>query len=175
MLCETAERLAVDVPDITLRRALVESFAVHARNLHHFLWGPGADSDNVLAKDYFRGTGWSTPEPEPLHGLRKEVSRYIAHISYRRPPHGMEKRWPLTIANEIYQCMQRWRGEVAVCLLSPAWSEQLTITLANIDASPSTGTTAMVNWQRAPSTTEASLLFVEEGWLGGTITKREER
>jgi hypothetical protein len=62
MLVEAAKRLDPEPDDYPMKCALLESFTVHARNLHHFLWPQNEGPDNVLAYDYFDGP-WEAPSP----------------------------------------------------------------------------------------------------------------
>jgi len=68
----------------TLHNALVESFAIHLRNMLDFLWPdkPKRKSDWVIAADFFPSpSDWSRPTPQsklhtpPMHVLRLTVPR----------------------------------------------------------------------------------------------------
>lgn len=70
---------------------LLESFTIHARNLHTFLFRSrgdrGVQKDDALAEDYFSNDEWSHLRPrkeDTLAPLSKRVAKEIAHISYSR-------------------------------------------------------------------------------------------
>jgi hypothetical protein len=99
----------------TIRCALVESFTVHARALHHFLWPQGRLEDrDVLAQDYFTAGTWTRPAHPPLlEDLRDQVATFIVHISYDRPNPGGEKQWPVVaMALEFDDLMAKFQKDV---------------------------------------------------------------
>lgn len=89
MLIATAQGLASGVAaGSAIGNALVESFALHARNLIDFLWPEGAKTDHVMAEDYFEDPStWKKLRP-PLSTLLKDsrirAHKEIAHLSYDR-------------------------------------------------------------------------------------------
>jgi len=71
-----------------LNNSIVESFAIHTRNLIDFLWPVKPKNDHVIAEDYFCKEGqWEnirTPIPDILSKARIRAHKEIAHISYDR-------------------------------------------------------------------------------------------
>lgn len=67
--------------------AIMDSFLIHARNLNHFLYGPGTvRPDDVIAEDFFPS---AAPWQKPMDGqlTKKEINDInwqLAHLSYRR-------------------------------------------------------------------------------------------
>jgi hypothetical protein len=138
MLHKTHEMLASLLPAWNdpnryyLRCALSESHTIHARALLHFLWPEGRiDDDDVLAKDYLPGGTWTVPGhptcPTSLADVRPDVNSQIAHITYRRPDPGSEKKWPVSaITIELDAHLRTWERAVRgsdPSLLDPVWPE----------------------------------------------------
>ncbi len=75
--------------------AVLESFAVHLRNLIEFLYGPRKFENNAIAEDFFadpaRWRALSGTKPEDLDRAQKQGHKQIAHISFERV--GADKRW----------------------------------------------------------------------------------
>jgi hypothetical protein len=71
-----------------LNNSVVESFAIHSRNLIDFLWPEKPKNDHVIAEDYFcNSEEWEkikTPLPDILKKARIRAHKEIAHISYDR-------------------------------------------------------------------------------------------
>lgn len=129
MLLGIPLRMARRPEDVT-KWALLESFLIHARALHHFLWPAGRkDDDDVLARDFFGGT-WPNAPAEPTSAamvkLRDDANKYIAHVSYRRPDPGGEKEWDITgIADEFRASFDCFRADVPSTLLDDRWRKVL--------------------------------------------------
>jgi hypothetical protein len=71
-----------------MHNALVESFAIHLRNLADFLWPGNPDNDWVVAPDYFDDPkewqdSWK-PIPTRLRTARIRAAKEIAHLTYGR-------------------------------------------------------------------------------------------
>jgi hypothetical protein len=89
-----------DVPTFladTAQNAFVESFTIHVRGLHDFLFATPRD-DDASAADWFPGAEaeWLEargPEPEVLRTARRRTGKEIAHITYARLE-GDGKLWP---------------------------------------------------------------------------------
>jgi hypothetical protein len=79
---------------LAVRNAMVESFAVRARLLIDFLYGPNyTRSDDTLAEHYIAGK-WHLPDlPEALQDVRAKVDKGVAHLTYHRPLEEARKGW----------------------------------------------------------------------------------
>src|SRR5947209_2707252 len=67
--------------------ALIESCALHARALIHFLWREGAHKEDGFAADYFEPGRWAAlrpPKESTIIGVDDRVGGEIAHLSYKR-------------------------------------------------------------------------------------------
>ncbi len=93
-----------------VENALIESFALHARNLIDFFWPDGAKTDHVLATDFFDDKSvWEdrrSPLPPILCDARRRAHKEIAHLSYDRLRVAPESRgWNFKdIASELHRC-----------------------------------------------------------------------
>jgi hypothetical protein len=70
----------------TLRNALMESWALHLRNLLSFLYDRRAGKGDVVAAD-FVGSGWAAkrgPKPDVLKLAHAKASKEMAHMSWLR-------------------------------------------------------------------------------------------
>lgn len=71
-----------------ITNALVESFAIHTRNLIEFLWPDKPKNDHIIANDFFKDLNtWDGLQPEIpvlLKQSRIRAHKEIAHISYDR-------------------------------------------------------------------------------------------
>jgi hypothetical protein len=95
MLVELAKLLRSDkLPDVT-GNAYLESFAIHARALHDFLYPDAASvSTDVLARDYLMSDDWGGKRP--TYGLKYRVNKEVAHLTYNRLEVTPEaKLWPV--------------------------------------------------------------------------------
>ena len=74
--------------DRFLRNAIVESFAIHTRNLIHCFYPKKPHPDDVIANHFFDPPDrWDNlrPQPDPsLGAIYKRVSREVAHLSFKR-------------------------------------------------------------------------------------------
>lgn len=104
-----------------MKSALLESFLLHARNLHQFLTRRRCDLkrfevSDVLAEDYFDvSTEWTVPNT--LNFLDKNwtrLNRSLAHLTYDRIDYQQSKNWVLmdTVVRELTQA---WDAFIA-CL-----------------------------------------------------------
>jgi hypothetical protein len=89
-----------------LTNSLVESFAIHARNLIDFLWPEKPNRDHIIANDFFSDLEkWNhlrVDIPDILKKARIRAHKEIAHISYDRlrvKPE--EKPWDYTLITKI--------------------------------------------------------------------------
>lgn len=89
MLQDTIKFLGKENIPTPVEYALLESFAIHARVLIHFLYPSGKiDKDDVLAWDFFQRMGgkpqdWPD-EPVSFKTARTRVNKEIAHLTYHR-------------------------------------------------------------------------------------------
>lgn len=87
--------------------ALVESFAVHTRNLIDFFWRDSKDSDDVVAGDFFtEPEHWITNRPQIsslLQQAKKQAHKQVAHLTYTRIDIDLQdKQWHfIEIATEL--------------------------------------------------------------------------
>lgn len=74
------------VPLLTVRQALIDSMAIHARTLIHFAYPDGqVHTDDVLAEDFLPDWDAKRPLwPDALADVRSRVATEVAHLSYRR-------------------------------------------------------------------------------------------
>jgi hypothetical protein len=68
--------------------ALLESFAIHVRNLVDFLWPEKPKNDHVVAADFFSSPqDWTKNVPAIPHQLRAariRAAKEVAHLTYAR-------------------------------------------------------------------------------------------
>jgi hypothetical protein len=93
-----------------LNNSLIESFAIHVRNLIDFLWPVKPSNDHVISNDFFGNNEWITIRPEIpviLKKARIRANKEISHISYDRLKVKPEnKPWDfISITNEISSVM----------------------------------------------------------------------
>jgi hypothetical protein len=84
---------------VVLRNVLVESFAIHLRNLVDFLYpGPNIKSTDVLADDFFPHGKRPVAFPSLPHDLetaRKHAHKQVSHLTTGRLNEGDPgKNWP---------------------------------------------------------------------------------
>jgi hypothetical protein len=108
MLHAAAQGLASQVlAPSPAHNALIESFAIHARNLIDFFWLDSDKSDDVLAADFFTESDRRTttrPQISPLlTQTRKRANKLVAHLTYTRIEiDPRDKQWPfIDIATEL--------------------------------------------------------------------------
>jgi hypothetical protein len=82
-----------------MRMAILESFAVHVRNLIDFFWPAKTFDTDVLAEDFFPGNGLpkSFSLTTALDNARIRANKQVSHLTTERiagePP---EKNWPVS-------------------------------------------------------------------------------
>jgi hypothetical protein len=116
-------RLLASPPDepIPTRNALLESFALHFRNLVAFFW----PASEPLPKDVLVGhlaPGWQPQEPGDLRKLTRRVSREVAHLTTYRlsGPHELKRWQPAQCIAAILPALEALIGQPqAVDRLSP--------------------------------------------------------
>jgi hypothetical protein len=100
MLYATCSMIGAQGSELRIN-AMLESFALHARSLRHFLEPQGAQPDDVLAEHFFDSPAeWIKargPMPQSLDRLRFRVGKEIAHLTYHRAGVLPEaKVWPMS-------------------------------------------------------------------------------
>jgi hypothetical protein len=137
--------------------AIVESFAIHTRNLIDFFYpGPGRKQDDVLANHYFENQVRPSSFPQissVLGDARERAHKEISHLTARRKSgKSADKDWPIAgLESEIRQLLLTFAREAAPTKLTPDLGQLLRTTpLAvrvvpgPIDASTSSGPTSTV-------------------------------
>lgn len=87
-MVDCAVRLMAGQPDVILRNALIESFAIHCRALCHFFFAghhgfPNLRNDDWGAEDYIQN--WTPPKPSPdLIEAKEKANKHVAHITDER-------------------------------------------------------------------------------------------
>jgi hypothetical protein len=135
--------------------ALLESFAIHLRNLIEFLYTSPNDAraDDVVAADFYDPLGgWKPGVPSAsLSAARERANKEVSHITYKRKA-GMapDKPWPVAdLFKEILPIAQGFVAGASGKKLHPCvvtWSKSdptAMLTLA-VSASTSTSNTAVV-------------------------------
>jgi len=108
------------------RNAAIESFAIHARNLIHFLYADRPKSDEVTASKYFMGrVKWEDVRPvisDILKSAWGRADREIAHLTFERQKVTLAKKgWPVAeIHRDIFSVLGLFLLRVPDSLLSPA-------------------------------------------------------
>lgn len=112
-------------PDrVRLNSALVESMAVHARNLIDFLYLDGRDSTDVVAADFVSGTPWATirpPETMLIKDAKRRANKEIAHLTTQRIPGAPpEKDWDFRgLASDLRLVLKLFVSKADPARLSP--------------------------------------------------------
>lgn len=110
----------------TITNVLVESFAIHLRNLITFFYGDSKKywPTDVLAIDYFEDGGWSKlrpPKSEMLARAETRAHKQIAHLTTERYA-GLheEKKWHiLSLSEEVKIITRIFIGGAAESRLAP--------------------------------------------------------
>jgi hypothetical protein len=102
--CQLAARQAErDEP----KNALLESFAIHVRNLRNFFFKKQSSrlKDEILAIDYL--DNWNPPKSEYLGRIEGKINEEISHLSYKRIEISLEaKNWNVDlIVAELEQAL----------------------------------------------------------------------
>jgi hypothetical protein len=132
MLLGSAQALASETTgEGTLRNALVESFAIHCRNMLDFLWPdkPKRKGDCVIAADFFPSpSDWEKLRPEISQLLldsRVRAAKEIAQLTYARlAVDPDQKDWDVRqIANELTRVVEKFIRYVPMQFLGPKCTE----------------------------------------------------
>jgi len=118
MLFRTSDQLTAELhadfaPPHEVAMALIESFAIHARALIHFLWRDRGHPEDGFAAEYFVPGGWAELRPDKeatIRGIDDRVGAEIAHISYKRIRVTDDERWWRygQIAASIGRCLREF-------------------------------------------------------------------
>jgi hypothetical protein len=90
-----------DSNEITIKNALVESFATHLRNLLLFLYPYGGEKSDVISDLFFSNPilDWKQKRrPESVFGfrdLRQRASQEVSHLTVFRRSADKDKQWQL--------------------------------------------------------------------------------
>ncbi|MBI3476089.1 MAG: hypothetical protein HY010_10180 [Acidobacteria bacterium] len=93
------------------RCALIESFAIHLRNLFEFFYHQSPRDTDVVAADYFDDpASWNgTPSPV-LVAARKRADKEVSHLTLQRKDAAdLDKNWPIgAYFNEMRSTVQEF-------------------------------------------------------------------
>lgn len=106
-------------PDPIVESALIESFAVHARNLLSFFYDEPRKEDDAVAGDFV--SGWQAPGlPADLRDLAVQVNKQIAHLTYTRARlTEQQQRWYVAkIGRALAEIMDEFVDQAPAELLS---------------------------------------------------------
>ena len=143
-----------------LLSALLESLAIHLRNLIDFFYTEPADArnDDVVAGDFFAAPNTWTPGimPKSLQEARERANKEVSHITYKRKAAAdPTKPWPVAdLFKEIHTVAQKFATEASGKKLHPKVIEWL-----KGDAQK----TAAVLVTAAASTSNTAASFVSSG------------
>jgi hypothetical protein len=107
-----------------LSYALIESFAVHLRNVINFLFDPPKRPDDVVAADFFDPNVWQGLLPamsSTIQFARVRANKEIAHLTtVRIPGSPPQKTWDFrALADEIRPLMRLVAENALATRLSP--------------------------------------------------------
>jgi len=112
----------------TITNVLVESFAIHLRNLITFFYGDSKRyrPTDVLAIDYFDDGRWNNlrpPKSELITRAEDQASKQIAHLTTKRYA-GVheEKKWHfLSLSKEVRNVTRIFIGGASASRLAPSF------------------------------------------------------
>jgi hypothetical protein len=138
-----------------LLSALLESFAIHLRNLIDFLYTqPGnARNDDLVAADFFDPSSAWNPGgiSKLLADARERANKEVSHITYKRKS-GSDptKPWPVSdLFDEVHAVSTKFAAAASSTKLHPRVKEWLTsdtVTRGFLLASASTTSSNTVVW-----------------------------
>ncbi len=120
---ELAKNQEVEV----LSNALIESFAIHVRNLIDFLYKDNSSSDDVFAGDFFKDKkDWIKIRPpitSLLNKIKKRTNKEASHLTYKRihvTPE--EKKWNFSdITQDMFSAFEVFIENVDKVFLDSNW------------------------------------------------------
>ena len=86
MLVKTAQCLYSKPPDPVIMNALIESYAIHARNIIDFLFPDKPRPDDITASRFL--PGWNKNLPSFLKDIRREINKRVSHLTEVRIKEG---------------------------------------------------------------------------------------
>ncbi len=131
MFLALVQELSKGYPPGTMKNALLESFALHVRNLIDFLYAENPSSDDVYAGDFFPcKEDWVKIRPQItslLEKVKKRANKEISHSTYSRiEVNQEEKKWRFVeIFQEMGRAFDAFVEKVDEELLSPEWIDFL--------------------------------------------------
>lgn len=97
--------LSHELRDVAGRNADIEAFAIHARLVWFFLFGPQERPDDIVARDFFDSDAdWKAAglsEPPELIDLKDRVKRSLAHLTYR----GAEELGDQWVTTQLWEAL----------------------------------------------------------------------
>ena len=147
-----------------LLSALLESFAIHLRNLIEFFYTEpnNARNDDLVAADFFDSpSAWNPGAvPTSLNDARERANKEISHITYKRKDAiDPTKPWPVaTLLKEVQSIAEKFAAGASIKKLHPS-------VVAWITADPKTSAALLVS----ASTTTSNVAAVMVG-SGGAST-----
>ena len=128
MFVDLSLYLIEDVHDkYFIENALIESFAIHLRNILDFLYSDSARKDDIIAEHFFTDPHiWRNARPQKsakLDAMHHRVHKEIAHLTYTRQKVTPEtKPWPIAeIVSEVMPAFKRFLQLVPPKLLGSRW------------------------------------------------------
>ena len=133
MLAGIAQAFEEGVDDQLIKNVLIESGAIHSRNLIDFFYGyeqkPRLRSDDMVAEDLFEEPGdWpeargSLPDALEYDGLVFYVDKQVVHMVYPQRP---KRIWDFTaIADGLQPTLEKFIGMVGHDGLGDRWKQLL--------------------------------------------------
>jgi len=117
---------------VVMHNALIEAFALHARVLYDFFYGPSESRkpDDIGAEHFFsESEEWQTARPalnkDKIDAIRNRINKEIAHLTYMRQmiPYD-SKDWPITeLMQELNLVVERFLHLVPPHLLDRRWTK----------------------------------------------------
>ena len=109
---------------IRLRNALVESCAIHLRNILYFLYADKPQSTDIVAADYLPPSSLNAirrSESDRLKAARRRANKEVSHLTTDRmagsPP---EKTWDfVALGAELLPVLRLFAAEAETSRLSP--------------------------------------------------------
>lgn len=109
-----------------LRNAILESRAIHLRNLADFFYGH-PEVDDESARHFFDEGVWqelSKKMSARLEEAKRRANKEVAHMTYRRTTNANNKfRWEASLGEEIESVMKTFLREVDRSLLGSRWGQ----------------------------------------------------